>query len=65
MLLESTKSDVVLLTNGDRLTGTLKVLERGSLTLSTGETETTLPLSRVEAIGLSSGQRSEVRGQVP
>jgi hypothetical protein len=54
--LESAKSDVVLLTNGDRLTGTLKILERGSLTLNTGENETTLPLSRVQAIGLSSSQ---------
>jgi len=50
---EATKFDVVLLTNGDRLTGALKALDRGSMTLSTGGAETTFPLSRVEAIALA------------
>src|SRR4029079_18093024 len=43
------KSDVVLLTNGDRVAGRLTKLERGSLAIETGGDVASLPLSRVEA----------------
>ena len=55
---------MVMLTNGDRLTGELKQLERGSLTVKAAGSETKLPLSRVEAIGFGRGQRSEVGRRV-
>jgi len=46
-------ADVVWLTNGDRLTGKLAELERGSLVFETAGASANVPLSRVEAIGLA------------
>ncbi|MCI0333886.1 MAG: NPCBM/NEW2 domain-containing protein [Planctomycetes bacterium] len=46
-------SDVVLLSNGDRVTGTLSALSRGSLTIETNAGAAKLPLSRVDAVVLS------------
>ncbi len=45
-------SDVVLLSNGDRVTGTLGALARGSLTIETDAGAAKLPLSRVDAVAL-------------
>jgi NPCBM/NEW2 domain len=42
------ESDIVMLTNGDRLRGEITSIERGSVTLKTPTGETKLPLSRVE-----------------
>ncbi len=62
----SPTADAVLLTNGDRLTGTLAALERGSLTLQTSAGETKLPLSRVEAIVFQNSRRpSAISRQLP
>jgi hypothetical protein len=55
--------DELLLTNGDRLHGKLTALERGSLTLKIEADEATLPLSRVEAIKLATGQRTPAGAQ--
>jgi hypothetical protein len=44
------ESDALLLTNGDRLTGKLTQLDRGSLAIETLGGVAKLPLSRVEAI---------------
>ena len=56
-------ADAVLLTNGDRLTGKLTELDRGSLAIETRGGVAKLPLSRVEAIGLggqpSAGSRQQ------
>lgn len=49
--------DVVLLTNGDRLTGKLIELERGSLSIETAGGIARLPLSRVEAIGFATSRQ--------
>jgi hypothetical protein len=46
------KQDQVLLTNQDRLTGTVKQLAGGTLTLATDAGDAELPLSRVEAVFL-------------
>ena len=60
-----TAADAVLLTNGDRLKGTLTALERGSLTLQAAAGKTKLPLSRVEAIVFHSREPSAVSRQLP
>jgi hypothetical protein len=57
----SGNQDTVLLTNDDRLTGNLSVLERGSLTIETKAGAAKLPLSRVEAIVFASRQPSARR----
>jgi hypothetical protein len=46
----SVAADTVLLANGDRLTGTLTELDRGSISLATEGGPAKLPLSRVKAI---------------
>jgi hypothetical protein len=48
-------SDAVILTNGDRLSGTLAELARGSLTIKTSAGAVKLPLSRVDAVSLRAG----------
>jgi hypothetical protein len=58
-------ADSVLLTNGDRLTGTLATLESGSLTLQSAAGEAKLPLARVEAIVFGTRPSSVVRRPVP
>jgi hypothetical protein len=50
-------SDVVLLTNGDRVAGRLTKLERGSLAIETGGEVASLPLSRVEAVVFGEGRQ--------
>jgi hypothetical protein len=47
--------DVVMLVNGDRLSGTVTALERGSLRLKIAGGETKLPLSRVEVVRFGGG----------
>jgi hypothetical protein len=60
-----TREDALLLVNGDRLTGKLAELGRGSLTIETAGGAAKLPLSRVEAVELGhSGQLSVVRGSL-
>jgi hypothetical protein len=46
-------SDIVLLSNGDRLSGSLREIERGSLAIETKNGEVKVPLSRVEAVGFT------------
>jgi hypothetical protein len=48
----------IWLTNGNQVSGTLLMLERGSLTLRVSKEETTLPLSRVEAIAFKAPTES-------
>jgi hypothetical protein len=56
--------DVVLLTNGDRVTGRITKLEGGTAAIETGGSAVSLPLSRVEAIGFGgSDQPSAVSRQ--
>ena len=50
--------DVIHLTNGDRVSGDVIALERGSMTLKTTSGETSLPLSRVQSIEFA-GSRKE------
>lgn len=49
-LSRSNRGDAVLLSNGDRLTGKLTELDRGSLAIETRGGAAKVPLSRVEAI---------------
>ena len=65
-LQRSGKSDVdtVWLTNGDRLTGKITELDRGSLTIKTLGRDAKVPLSRVQAVEFGSHcEESVSRGQ--
>jgi hypothetical protein len=56
-------SDFVLMSNGDRVRGKVSAIERGSLAIDTEGGAAKLPLSRVEAVGMGSGQLSVVGRQ--
>jgi hypothetical protein len=53
-------SDMLFLSNGDRVSGTLVGIERGSLSIKTDGGTAKLPLSRVEAVIFGSRQPSAV-----
>jgi hypothetical protein len=57
-------ADVVLLTNGDQLTGKLNELDRGSLAIETRGGVAKAPLSRVEAIMIVSNRPHEGVGEL-
>ena len=63
-LKEAGKSDAVILANGDRLSGSLTELARGSLTIEAKAGAVKLPLSRVDAVVLKSRQLSVVSRQL-
>jgi hypothetical protein len=56
------ESDLVLLSNNDRVRGKVTAIERGSLAVETAAGAVKLPLSRVEAVGFGS---ADVRGAEP
>jgi hypothetical protein len=62
-----TEQDEVLLTNQDRLSGSITQLSGGSLTLATEAGDVKLPLSRVEAVVFanSSGRETSGAGHEP
>jgi NPCBM/NEW2 domain len=57
----ATKKDVVVLRNGDRLTGTLKRLEAGAATIVQGDQTTTIPFERLAAILFDPELQARVR----
>ena len=57
----ATKRDVVVLRNGDRLTGTLKHLEGGTVTIVQGDKTTTVPYERLAAILFDPELQARVR----
>ena len=64
----NSSSEIVLLTNKDRVTGKLAALSGGSLTLETHSGAVKLPLSRVEAVvfgGEEAGNAPSARAQPP
>jgi len=56
--------DAVILSNGDRLSGSLMELARGSLAIKTSAGAVKVPLSRVDAVVLKSRQSSVVSRQL-
>lgn len=58
------RSDVLFLSNGDRVSGSLVGIERGSLTIKTQGGAAKVPLSRVEAVAVGSRQLSVVSRQL-
>jgi hypothetical protein len=65
MRIAEPSSDLVLLTNHDRVAGTVKELAGGSLELVTGGGQVKLPLSRVEAVVFGKARQSSVARREP